>query len=133
MYFNDLSLAQILNSIIIFFLIFLSVFVGGFIRNQYKIVNGKADKYKLSYLFTISFPLALFIFSIADVLVKKVSLPMFIFICFLIGTSSNMFIDYFFDGRLLRILIKILFKFKQDTVDIVANTIVEDEENKKNK
>lgn len=129
LYNQDIS--NIISSLLIFLCIFIFTLLGSYLREMWYILKQKTRKVKINRMMftTITFSVTMFLTS-DKWFFKDLDTKGILFMSFCLGMGGYSFIDAFFDGRLLKIIGKSLFKIKDDIVESVKEVSNEDKDKK---
>lgn len=125
--FYNQDISNIISTLLIFLCIFVFTLLGSYMREMWYIVKLKYRKVKINRMIftTITFSVTIFLTSDKWFL-KSLDTKGLLFLSFCLGAGGYSFIDAFFDGRLLKIIGKSLFKIKDDVIESVKEVSKED-------
>lgn len=125
---------NLMSSLLIFLCIFIFTLLGSYLREMWYILKKKCRKIKIRRMIftTITFSVTIFLTSDKWFL-KGLDTKTILFISFALGMGGYSFIDAFFDGRLLKIIGKTLFKLKDDVVESMQEVSEENKDKDKDK
>ena len=128
------DISNIISTLIIFLCIFIFTLLGSYMREMWYIVKMRYRKVKINRMMftTVTFSVTLFLTSDKWFL-KSLDTKSLLFLSFCLGAGGYSFIDAFFDGRLLKIIGKSMFKIKDDIIESVNEVSKEEEEKNKEK